>query len=84
MHAGHIAHATRSLGAPKDWDSKRDGPCHTLVIRDELTAAGYGMTSAWFLTPEEIMRAVNGAPVYLTIIGTVHPPVCMSVGPTPD
>jgi hypothetical protein len=84
MHAGHIADATRSLGTPKDWNKERDGPCCTLVIRDERTAAGSGMTSAWFPDPRELERIAKGAPIYLTIVGNVHPPVIMAVGPAPD
>ena len=42
------------------------------------------MTSAWFPTAEEIARLIEGAPIYLTIIGATHPPVSMSVGDAPD
>jgi hypothetical protein len=41
------------------------------------------MTSAWFPTPEEIERIKEGAPIYLTVLGAVHPPVAMGVGPRP-
>jgi hypothetical protein len=41
------------------------------------------MFSAWFPTPAEVARIVEGAPIYLGILGTVHPPVVMSVGPRP-
>lgn len=84
MHAGRIANATRSLGAPKDWKVEERGHCDSLAIRDELTTAGQGMTSAWFPTLEEIERIRKGAPIYLTVISDVHPPVAMSVGPSPD
>jgi hypothetical protein len=84
MHAGRIADATHVLGAPKEWDVEKHGHCGRLAVRVEKTTAGEGMTSAWFPTPEEIERIRKGAPVYLTIIGAVHPPVAMAVGPTPD
>lgn len=83
MHVGRIENATRNLGAPSDWDKATQGPCGGLPIRDEQTGAGQGMTSAWFPTPEEIERIASGAPVYLTVLGTVHPPVSMGVGPRP-
>lgn len=84
MHTGHIDGATRQLGAPKNWDRQRYGVCCGLVVRDEMMAAGEAMTSAWFPTLDEMERIVRGAPIYLTIIGHDHPPVCMAVGPTPD
>lgn len=71
---------TRFMGAPIDWDKTKHGVCTGLPIRDEMTTAGQAMTSAWFPTPEEIVRICDGAPVYLTILGQVHPPVAMSVG----
>jgi hypothetical protein len=83
MHTGHIKGATRVLGAPKGWDRETQGPCGGLVIRDDLTTAGPSMTSAWFPTSDEIERIRNGAPIYLTVIGIIHPPVAMSVGPQP-
>ena len=83
MHVGRIQGATRNLHAPADWDRDKDGPCLGLPIRDEKTTAGDGMTSAWFPTPEEIERIAQGAPIYLTVLGHVHPPVSMSVGPRP-
>lgn len=83
MHTGRISGATRNLGAPRDWDKDAHGPCGGLPIRDEKTTAGDGMTSAWFPTPEEIERIAAGAPVYLTVLGRVHPPVSMAVGPRP-
>lgn len=83
MHVGRIQNATRNLGAPADWNKAESGPCGGLPIRDEDTTAGRGMVSAWFPTPEEIERIKEGAPIYLTVLGTVHPPVAIGVGPRP-
>jgi hypothetical protein len=83
MHVGRISGATRNLGAPIDWDKDEQGPCGGLPIRDEPTSAGPSMTSAWFPTPEEIQRISEGAPIYLTVIGRVHPPVAIHVGSRP-
>lgn len=80
MHIGRIAGATRVLGAPRDWDVERDGVCIGLPIRDELVDDSPQMTSAWLPTEEEIARIVAGAPVYLHVPGTFHPPVMISVG----
>jgi hypothetical protein len=84
MIPGRIEGATRRLGAPRDWDKDRDGPCSALAIRDEPTDAGPGMTSAWQPTPDEIARLAAGASIYLTILGTAHPPVSLAVGNTPE
>lgn len=80
MLNGEVAGATRILGAPKSWDAERQGSCAALAVRDEMTAAGQGMTSAWFPTPDEIERLLAGAPVYLTVLGEQHPPVMLQVG----
>jgi hypothetical protein len=78
MHPGRVSNATHVLGKPKDWKVEEPGHC-SLAVREEKTTAGPGMTSAWFPTPEEIERIRNGAPIYLTVVGEVHPPVSMSV-----
>ena len=83
MHVGRIQNATRTLSAPKDWNRDENGPCGGLPIRDEKTSAGMGMFSAWFPTPEEIERIKEGAPIYLIVLGSTHPPVDMRVGPRP-
>jgi hypothetical protein len=84
MMPARVYGATRHLKAPSDWNKDEDGPCGGLPIRDEKTTAGPGMTSAWQPTVEEIERLKAGASVYLTVLGTVHPPVSMSVGQPPD
>ncbi|MDR3514066.1 MAG: hypothetical protein P4L73_20715 [Caulobacteraceae bacterium] len=85
MHIGRIAGSTRNLGAPPNWDPDRDGPCQSLPVRDELVGGKLSaMTSAWFPTPEELLRLVAGAPIYLKVLASAHPPVMLSVGETPD
>lgn len=57
-----------------------------LPIRDELISEGVNgpgtpaMVSAWEPTPDELARLRSGATVYLRVLGTVHPPVMLSVG----
>jgi hypothetical protein len=80
MHPGRIAGATHKLSAPENWDKQKSGPCQAIHVRAVMTAAGAVMTSAWFPTPEEIQRLLRGAPIYLTIAGTQHPPVQLLVG----
>ena len=83
MIASRIAAFTRLLGAPAGWQPSTQGPCGHLAIRDEPTSAGPGMTSAWEPTPDELDRLKRGAPVLLTVLGAVHPPVDVRVGEAP-
>lgn len=78
-----ISGATRWLGAPLGWEPDTQGPCSHLAIRDEDTTAGRAMASAWEPTPEELLRLNAGAPIILTVMGTVHPPVEVRVGYPP-
>ena len=72
--------ATRVLGQPYGWNEERDGRCSPLAVRDEITSAGPTISSAWELTPAEVERVKAGAPIILSIIGNLHPPVAMRVG----
>ena len=84
MHIGRIAGATRNLGAPADWDPEKDGTCDVLPVRDDPYGDGSNrMISAWFPTMEEIAAMLRGAPIYLSIVGTAHPPVMLIVGEPP-
>ncbi|MCJ2090884.1 hypothetical protein MKK88_33610 [Methylobacterium sp. E-005] len=84
MHIGRVTGATRNLGAPLDWDPAKDGICGGLPIRDEPHSPGVNrMVSAWMPTPEEIALITAGEPIYLLVVGAVHPPVAISVGNPP-
>lgn len=74
-----IMNATRTLGAPPDWDEERNGPCVGLPIRDEDFNGTPAMVSAWELTPEELAALQGGAKLELTIVGQGHPPVSLAV-----
>jgi len=75
-----IAGATRWLGAPKGWEPETDGDCSHLAILDIEGDGAPVMLSAWEPTPAELQALVAGAPVYLQVRGTVHPPVNVWVG----
>lgn len=81
MMIKHIEGATRVLGKSQGYLG--------LPLRDELTNCavnGEGtpsMVTAWEPTPAEIEAIIAGAPIYLRIIGTAHPPVNIEVGPHP-
>lgn len=81
MIPGRIPGATRWLGAPPDWKPEEHGDCAHLAIRDMPINGGVAaMHSVWEPTPEELTRLNAGAPVYLCVVGVVHPPVSLAVG----
>ena len=81
MNPGKINSSNRALGAPANWDPARDGPCGSLPIRDGSEPSGLpSMTSVWEPSEDEIARIVAGEPVFLRVIGYVHPPVALGVG----
>ncbi len=61
-----------------------------LAVRDLMTNDTVNgpdtpaMETAWEPTPDELQRIAVGAPIILRILGTMHPPVMVEVGPTPD
>jgi hypothetical protein len=79
-----IAGFTRALCKPKDWDEEKFGKCMGLPILDHVDEHGQkSMMSAWEPTPEEIKALAAGAPIYLRVLGTIHPPVGLWVGKPP-
>lgn len=55
-----------------------------LCVRDFAFGDGTpAMMTAWAPTPDELARIAAGAPIYLTLLGSAHPPVCMDVGGVP-
>lgn len=83
MLINRIRGATRNLGKPADWDDEK-GRCVSLPIRDEVLAGGIpAMLSSWQPTPDELARLAAGAPVWLRVIGTSHPPVMLEVAAPP-
>jgi hypothetical protein len=80
-----IAGFTRALAKPKNWDEAKNGPCLGLPILDHVDENGEpSMISAWQPTDEEIIRIMEGAPVYLRVRGTIHPPVGIWAGDAPE
>lgn len=82
MQIGRIKGATRVIGKAQGYFG--------LPLRDEVincsvngpsTAA---MRTAWFPTPKQIEAIILGAPVHVIILGTLHPPMMVEVGETPD
>jgi hypothetical protein len=78
-------HETRAIGAPANWDAEKDGPCGTLSVHDRVDERGHPeMVSVWELEEGDLEKLQAGAPVYLSILGQVHPVVCVYVGDPPQ
>lgn len=81
MQIGRIDGATRVLGQSQGYLG--------LPVRDEVIECDVGgftpaMVTAWLPTAEEIAAIVTGAPIYLRLLGTAHPPVMLMVGEPPE
>jgi hypothetical protein len=73
MIAISIEGATRRIGKSQGYKG--------LSVLDRVLENGQPyMTTAWEPTPAEIARIAAGAPIYLHIVGTAHPPVMLDVG----
>lgn len=84
MLINRIEGATRYLGAPEGWTPEKDGDCAHLAIVDVKVQGGQNvMVSSWQPTPDEIAAIQAGAPIYLHVWGSMHPPVAVAVGPAP-
>jgi hypothetical protein len=76
-----IEGATRVLGKSQGYLG--------LPVRDDLIDCPVNgpntprMMTAWEPTPAELRKIVNGAPIYLSIHGTMPPPVMLLVGEEP-
>ena len=81
MMIAMIAGATRVLGQSQGYLG--------LPVRDQIehcVATGRdvpSMTTAWTPTPEELAALNAGASVHVTLQGTGHPPIYVSVGEAP-
>lgn len=75
MLIARIEGATRVLGKSQGYLG--------LPVRDESVEGVPCMVTAWEPSPDEIARLVVGAPVYLRVLGSSHPPVAMEVGTVP-
>jgi hypothetical protein len=73
MRNNTIVGTTRRIGKSQGYKG--------LCIRDEITDLGPSMTTSWQPSPEDIDKIVAGHPIYVTILGTGHPPIMITVGP---
>lgn len=68
-----ISDTTRRIGKSQGYL----GLCVRDIVFEDGTPA---MMTAWEPTPAELARLNAGAPIYLTLLGTAHPPVLLEVG----
>jgi hypothetical protein len=62
---------TLTLGAPKNWDAEKNGPCGGLpVCKQDGEFYSY-----WVTTWRERLAILFGRPVRLCVVGAGHPPV---------
>lgn len=71
-----ISNATRVLAETQD-------EYYALAIRDEEVDGVNQMTSVWEPSPAELRTLTEGGAIRLTILGTAHPPVILTVQPAP-
>lgn len=69
--------SNHNLGAPKDWDSEKDGDCAHLPVHYD----GESFFSLWRPTKEEIDLLKEGGAVYLRVVGSSHPVVALGAIP---
>lgn len=82
MEIGRIKGCTRVIGKSQGYYGL---PLRDELINDSVTGPNTpAMVTAWFPTPDELAAINAGAPIHLTVVGTGHPPVMMSVGETPE
>lgn len=55
-----------------------------LPLRDELFDGVPSMLSSWQPTPAELAALIAGAPIYVRLLGSAHPPILVTIGPLPE
>lgn len=76
MQIGRIEGTTRVFGKSQGYLG--------LPVKDSVEDDGTPvMVSAWFPGPKDIEKLKDGAPIYLHVCGHGHPPVRLTVGPSP-
>jgi hypothetical protein len=82
MLIARIEGATRVLGRCQGYLGL---PVRDHLIDEAVNGPGTpAMTTAWTPTPDELAALSAGAAVHVTILGTVHPPILVTVGAPPE
>lgn len=77
MQIARITGTTRTIGKAQGYIGL---PLRDVVFDDGTPA----MLTAWTPTPDELAALNAGANVILTVLGTAHPPVLLTVGIPPS
>lgn len=82
MISGRVLRETRLIGKSQGYLglSVRDEPVNDTVNGPATPS----MVTAWEPTPAEIAAIAAGAPIYVRILGTAHPPIMVEVGEIPE
>lgn len=94
MEIGRITGATRVLGKRQGYyglpirdEAKNLGDLpHMLLTLQNDAVTGPDtptMTTAWLPNPDELAALAAGAPLFVALVGTAHPPIMVSVGEKP-
>lgn len=82
MEIGRIRGCTRVLGKSQGYYGL---PIRDVLLNDTVSGpATPAMQTVWMPTPDELAALIAGAPIMLTILGTGHPPVMLSIGDLPE
>lgn len=66
---------TTVLGAPRDWNKDKHGPCEGLPVTESEGC----LYSYWKLTWKERLAVLVGKPVRLCVASLAHPAVALEV-----
>lgn len=80
MMVGRIDGATRLLGKSQGFFVL---PVRDEVIDERVVGPTPSMVTAWEPTPEELAALNKGARVHVRLLGDMHPPIMVDVGPVP-
>lgn len=75
MKPVHFSEQALVLGAPKDWDAEKHGPCGGLPVA--FFDGGY--VSHWRPSLKEVALLLVGYPLRLFVRSNGHPPVALNV-----
>jgi hypothetical protein len=77
MIVNAIEGATRRIGKAQGY---RGLPIRDFAYDDGTPA----MRTSWQPTPAELKALAAGAPIYVTLLGSAHPPILLEVGAVPE
>lgn len=72
-----IPGANAILSAPKDWDTKANGPCEDLHTMYDNASGTF--TSFWKPSKEELARLADGEYIIFTCFAAGHPVIALAV-----